>query len=481
MNEKVFISHAGEDKDRFVLPFALALRREQIDAWVDTWEILPGDSIVDKIFNEGIKHADAFIVVLSSNSVHKPWVLKELDAAIVKRIEHGSQLIPLVIDDCKIPSTLQPLKYVKVKDVNNFSEQLNEVVRAIRKLSDRPALGSIGLVDKLNNGKFWPLLENAAIQAATIGGITAMGMYRKEQDWPVYLPVQDIENKNPSTLADLLATTSILQSLNSSLTRLSGQLSCAVSFLAEETTYREWFVRNLSTDICDKIHEPEHFFSEESNVLRAIIDGIDGTESFNRGLPLFCSSVAIAVGTQPRVSAIYDPIHNVVYSATLRGPGNCPESEATASKWQVGTGNRIDLVHEVEKAEKMPLDQEAVGYHLTRSNVFYRHSFLSPHVFPDGDDKCQLERLASAVKSTYALNTGVLAMAEVAAGVLGGFVNNRTNLWDIAAGDVLVKACKGRVTDFSGQDIKYTAGNKVSVIAAKRHLYQPIYKAISGK
>ncbi|WP_232414365.1 toll/interleukin-1 receptor domain-containing protein [Leptospira kirschneri] len=74
MNPKVFISHASEDKDRFVINFSTKLRSKGIDAWLDKWEMRPGD----RIFEEGIKNADAFIIVLSKNSVNKPWVREEL-------------------------------------------------------------------------------------------------------------------------------------------------------------------------------------------------------------------------------------------------------------------------------------------------------------------------------------------------------------------------------------------------------------------
>jgi hypothetical protein len=82
VSPRVFVSHASEDKDRFVTPFAEALRKKGIDAWLDKWEILPGDSLVDKIFEEGLKHANAIIIVLSRNSVNKPWVREELNAGI---------------------------------------------------------------------------------------------------------------------------------------------------------------------------------------------------------------------------------------------------------------------------------------------------------------------------------------------------------------------------------------------------------------
>src|SRR5450755_2068887 len=100
---RVFVSHASEDKERFVNRFAARLRENGVDAWLDKWEMLPGDSLVDKIFEEGLKDAQAVIVVLSRISVGKPWVREELNAAFVKRVNTGSKLIPVVIDDCEVP------------------------------------------------------------------------------------------------------------------------------------------------------------------------------------------------------------------------------------------------------------------------------------------------------------------------------------------------------------------------------------------
>ncbi|HKU76580.1 MAG TPA: toll/interleukin-1 receptor domain-containing protein [Pyrinomonadaceae bacterium] len=107
VNPKVFVSHAGEDKERFVLNFSARLRACGIDAWVDQWEMLPGDSIVDKIFEEGIKSAQAVIVILSRYSVNKKWVREELNVAFIKRINSGSKLIPIVIDECVVPKALE--------------------------------------------------------------------------------------------------------------------------------------------------------------------------------------------------------------------------------------------------------------------------------------------------------------------------------------------------------------------------------------
>ncbi len=65
----MFISYSTADKERFVLRFAERLRSVGVDAWGDKWELLLGDSLVEKIFEEGLKEAAAVIVVLSQVSV----------------------------------------------------------------------------------------------------------------------------------------------------------------------------------------------------------------------------------------------------------------------------------------------------------------------------------------------------------------------------------------------------------------------------
>ncbi len=100
---KVFVSHASEDKARFVARFAARLRENGVDAWLDQWEMKPGDSLVDRIFEQGLKSAQAVIIVLSAVSVTKPWVREELNNSVVSRINRGLKIIPVVIDQCENP------------------------------------------------------------------------------------------------------------------------------------------------------------------------------------------------------------------------------------------------------------------------------------------------------------------------------------------------------------------------------------------
>ena len=50
---ETFLSHASEDKSDFVEPLARELHKQGVRAWLDKWEIRPGDSLVRRLFDEG--------------------------------------------------------------------------------------------------------------------------------------------------------------------------------------------------------------------------------------------------------------------------------------------------------------------------------------------------------------------------------------------------------------------------------------------
>jgi hypothetical protein len=139
---RVFVSHASEDKERFVIPFATALRERGVDAWVDQWEMQIGDSLVDKIFEEGLRGAAAVLIVLSDASIRKPWVREELNTAVVARIKRGAKLIPIILDNCEVPESLTSLVYEPVNDVENFEDCLVKVVDTIFGHTRRPPIGA---------------------------------------------------------------------------------------------------------------------------------------------------------------------------------------------------------------------------------------------------------------------------------------------------------------------------------------------------
>ncbi|MEN9849537.1 MAG: hypothetical protein RL368_2277 [Pseudomonadota bacterium] len=142
---KVFLSYASEDKDSFVRDFAIKLRAKHgVDLWLDDWEIKLGDSLIDAIFEGGLKHANVVIIVLSKASVTKPWVREELNIAAYKRIKEEKKLriIPVIIEDCEVPEVLKNTAWVKVENPENCDTEIQRILSAIFDISPKPPLGT---------------------------------------------------------------------------------------------------------------------------------------------------------------------------------------------------------------------------------------------------------------------------------------------------------------------------------------------------
>ena len=92
-----FICHSSIDKERFVLPFVAALREKQgVDAWVDKWEMKPGDKL-SRIFDELAK-AKVVIPVLSKASVNADWLNAEINSVVDDIVGRSKRIIPVILD-----------------------------------------------------------------------------------------------------------------------------------------------------------------------------------------------------------------------------------------------------------------------------------------------------------------------------------------------------------------------------------------------
>ena len=128
------MSHSSIDKS-IVISIAIDLNERGISTWLDSFDILPGESIVSKI-NEGIEECDYMLLFLSNNSVKSKWVQKELETFLWDEI--GSfkiKIIPIKLDDCEIPKVLQTKKYIDFR--YDYSSGLFELVRAIKKYENK--------------------------------------------------------------------------------------------------------------------------------------------------------------------------------------------------------------------------------------------------------------------------------------------------------------------------------------------------------
>jgi len=138
-----FLSHASEDKASFAEPLGRELASLGIRPWLDKWEIRPGDSLVSKLFDEGVAAVDAVIVVVSQYSAGKPRVRAELDAAMVRRITESTRLIPIRLDDADMPAPLQMLVWhdaVRTEDGIRHTARL--IADTLHGRDPRPAVAS---------------------------------------------------------------------------------------------------------------------------------------------------------------------------------------------------------------------------------------------------------------------------------------------------------------------------------------------------
>ena len=104
--------------------------------------MLPGDSLVDRIFEEGIKNADAIVIVLSSNSVDKHWVREELNASFIRRVEGKAKIIPVVLDECEIPEALKSTIWQTIARIDSYEAEFERILASIYEVERKPPIGA---------------------------------------------------------------------------------------------------------------------------------------------------------------------------------------------------------------------------------------------------------------------------------------------------------------------------------------------------
>lgn len=90
----VFISHASEDKESFVRPFAEKLTAAGITPFYDEMSLTWGDSLRRRI-DQGLARSRFGIVVLSKSFFAKEWPQRELDGLVALEIQGQSRILPI--------------------------------------------------------------------------------------------------------------------------------------------------------------------------------------------------------------------------------------------------------------------------------------------------------------------------------------------------------------------------------------------------
>lgn len=183
---------------------------------------------------------------------------------------------------------------------------------------------------------------------------------------------------------------------------------------------------------------PDHtILSEEAGHIKGkteeycwVIDPLDGTRNFIHGFPHFCISIAILKNNVPELGLTYDPLRQDLFTAT-RGQGAYLNSRRL----------RVSQTRKLEAA--------LIGTSFPFQNKDTTNDYLNTFkkIFLQCGD---IRRSGSAA----------LDLAYLAAGKLDGLWMANQQIWDIAAGVLMVKEAGGIVTDFSGAD-HYLENGKV--------------------
>lgn len=149
-----------------------------------------------------------------------------------------------------------------------------------------------------------------------------------------------------------------------------------------------------------------------------VIDPLDGTSNYLRGLPHFCVSIALVENGEPVHGVIFDPLRNELFTAS-RGSG------ATLNGKRIRVADRKDLDGALLLTGFPPRERKRASAQL----------------------KC-LDTLFTEIQDIRISGSAALDLAYVACGRADAYFEAGIKPWDIAAGTLMVREAGGKVSDF---------------------------------
>lgn len=130
---RIFISHSHQDKAE-VDQIINRLTNAGHVVRVGDMFLNPGDDILKKIQSE-ISAADAFIFVVSENSLKSKWVQKEFSYVTLGELpSHGVRIIPVILDGSPVPSYLASYLYLDLS--KDRAHGIDLLIRSLEDIRD---------------------------------------------------------------------------------------------------------------------------------------------------------------------------------------------------------------------------------------------------------------------------------------------------------------------------------------------------------
>ena len=183
---------------------------------------------------------------------------------------------------------------------------------------------------------------------------------------------------------------------------------------------------------------PDHaILGEESGAqgdsdYRWIIDPLDGTTNYLHGFPQFAVSVALEHKGVLDQGIVYDPLRQELFTASR------------------GDGAYLDD-RRIRVSRRESLEGALIGTGFPFRSLDCLDTYL--------DTFRQLTKVTAGIRRP---GSASLDLAYVAAGRLDGFWEYGLELWDIAAGALLIREAGGYATDLDSGETRLESGNIVA-------------------
>lgn len=143
------------------------------------------------------------------------------------------------------------------------------------------------------------------------------------------------------------------------------------------------------------------------------VDPIDGTTNYLYGIPAYSVSIAASVGGEPTVGVVLNPVTVELFTATAKGGAFLNGRAITVS------------------------GKEELATSLIATGFSYRH-----------EQRAMQARLLNSVlpqvRDIRRFGSAALDLCSVAAGRVDGYYEAGLNIWDYAAGSLIVREAGGR-------------------------------------
>ena len=193
------------------------------------------------------------------------------------------------------------------------------------------------------------------------------------------------------------------------------------------------------TDTLLKSYRDHCIIGEEGGVIgnpdseyQWVIDPIDGTTNFVKGIAHCAVSIALRHNGKTEVGVVFDPMLNEMFTAA-RGDGAFLNG------------------HRIRVANADSLDGSIIG---TAFPTRYRDRMPA---YLD-----LFSRLISNCADVRRMGSASLDLCYVACGRFDGYLEQGLKAWDFAAGELILREAGGITTDFAGEEGYVKSGNLVS-------------------